>query len=460
MSTKPRDDGDDPRVDAFIDLLAADVFTLDSFNAIPHAVPPSGARVLVSWSVSIHRDRIPAGLPSVLPLAAVGFELGIGSSAPFTGVRARVGSAEVEIFERSDCVLYAGIGARGGRQRSPLGMVTVDVLALEYPINALILKGTHNSYACRDQTPPFMNHPPHEQIDDFGVWLIELDFGLDRDTGELLIGHDGPGDGACVAPGDARWPEGLELRLWLEQLKQCRALQYRPVLLHLDPKQFGFPPVPDLAQTAAILVEDVFPGQVVRSTELQRDDGTYRTVRELAGKIVLPFFPTPALDPNAYRDECTAWQTVEQAIRSGTGMEQPCEFACRAFRLDQYQTDWTFDYGVPPNPLVVDAAALQNTRITDSTGDRWTCAFIDGSQEASHDELVGQHGTFRFPYSRLADAVTRAEGTTARATRDPHRAGYGWTVLMRPGRYRERVTVSTPLTLRNADAGTGAVIIG
>ena len=48
-------------------------------------------------------------------------------------------------------------------------------------IDQLIFKGTHNSYANRGRQAPWMNHAPDKQIDDFGVWAIELpgDFTLE-----------------------------------------------------------------------------------------------------------------------------------------------------------------------------------------------------------------------------------------------------------------------------------------
>ena len=67
-------------------------------------------------------------------------------------------------------------------------------------IGSLILKGTHNSYQCHGD-PPNMGHLVNVQMDDFGVWGIELDIGFIRQAdGQIVavIGHDGPGDGVCV----------------------------------------------------------------------------------------------------------------------------------------------------------------------------------------------------------------------------------------------------------------------
>ena len=50
-------------------------------------------------------------------------------------------------------------------------------------IDQLIFKGTHNSYANRGRQAPWMNHAPAKQIDDFGVWSIELDYSIEVERG-------------------------------------------------------------------------------------------------------------------------------------------------------------------------------------------------------------------------------------------------------------------------------------
>src|SRR5215510_2213468 len=66
-------------------------------------------------------------------------------------------------------------------------------------VQNLIFKGTHNSYQCHFDTP-CMNHPPHIQIDDFGVWSLELDFSIILEADfqfRAVMGHTGPGDATC-----------------------------------------------------------------------------------------------------------------------------------------------------------------------------------------------------------------------------------------------------------------------
>jgi hypothetical protein len=99
------------------------------------------------------------------------------------------------------------------------------------PINQLVFKGTHNSYQCTGGTSPVMGHPPSVQIDDFGVWAVELDVGVSLGTGisTAVIGHDSPGDGVC---------SGLSARLidCLATMRDTFALRYRPVFIYFDIK--------------------------------------------------------------------------------------------------------------------------------------------------------------------------------------------------------------------------------
>src|SRR5690606_15051367 len=95
-------------------------------------------------------------------------------------------------------------------------------------IDQLIFKGTHNSYACGGGDLPWMNHPPDKQIDDFGVWALELDYSLVTEHGGPVpvVGHDREGDGC--------W--GYYLTDYLRAVRRARALRYRPVFLTLEVK--------------------------------------------------------------------------------------------------------------------------------------------------------------------------------------------------------------------------------
>jgi hypothetical protein len=130
------------------------------------------------------------------------------------------------------------------------------------------------------------------------------------------------------------------------------------------------------------------------------------------------------------------WQ-VEKAIAEGIALERNATsdaYGFRALRLDQYQADWTFEYGVPPNPIVVDPEAPEWSIVDDAEGMVWRCG-----SEVSHGEIVAEHGTFRFPYRSVAGALKRAKGITSatQGQSDARRAGAGWAILIRPGYYDE-----------------------
>lgn len=108
------------------------------------------------------------------------------------------------------------------------------------PINQLILKGTHNSYSCTGEDTPAMNHPVDVQIDDFGVWALELDFGVKRKNGvpTALVGHDDEGQATCFMS------QGFELVRLLSVIRGVKALQYRPVFIFFDIKPWNLIPGP------------------------------------------------------------------------------------------------------------------------------------------------------------------------------------------------------------------------
>ncbi len=342
------------------------------------------------------------------------------------------------------------------------------------PIDQLIFKGTHNSYACKTDCsivtctndPPIMNHPPNIQIDDFGVWAVELDFSVIRENGipTAFVGHDGPGDAVtCFGREFPRWPPSARLTDFLRVIRSTLALSYRPVFIYFDIKHWGdadasFADEFKLSLGIAAVNEVFQENFIVLADYLAQHGNQYPVVPEVAGKAIV-YFPNETLrGTNA--DHCTSRQTVENSIRTGTPLEDggaKCgPEGCRVLRLDQYQADWTFEYGVPPNPLIVDRTAASQWTVMDSDGDFWFC--LNG--DVWRGQVVHQQGTYRFPYGSVAQAVARAEGTTPNGVRDTLRAGYGWTVLIKPGNYPETLTINIPLTLKEFDGSSGVVVIG
>ncbi len=289
-----------------------------------------------------------------------------------------------------------------------------------------------------------MNHPPEVQVDDFGVWCLELDYSVVSHGGSLsaVVGHNGPGHASG-------W--GTSLAQYLDRLLRCTSLSFRPIFIGFDTKswsrkwsRFWAPPVDafysreqKLAVGLATLREVCGARALVLADYLAQNEYRWPSPIELAGKIVF-------YEPNLRSEDGQAlgmrgtWanrqvspKDVARAVDEGQPFHRRASKShegFRALRLDQYQADWTFSYGVPPNPIVVDPRAPTSTLVTDAEGKRWR-----SGSERSHYERVGEQGTFRFPYRTLAAAVERAEGITplTLGKPDPRRAGHGWTVLIR-----------------------------
>lgn len=193
------------------------------------------------------------------------------------------------------------------------------------PFDKLVIKGTHNSYVCNSggwwsMTPPWMNHPPEIQIDDFGVWVIELDVGIVMEDGQVkvAVGHNGPGHATC-------WGHRLK-EDYLEKIAKTQALLYRPVLIVFDPKtheeQEDWPDLGWTAQEigakAEAVLEEVFGRENIMNGEDLNDflkqHNRYPTIPELAGKVVL------YMSNATHADECTSLEAVENSIKYGVGL--------------------------------------------------------------------------------------------------------------------------------------------
>jgi hypothetical protein len=308
-----------------------------------------------------------------------------------------------------------------------------------------------------------MNHPINVQIDDFGVWAIELDVGAInfdpnvRKPPDVLVGENGPGDKACFVP------DPYYLESYFRQIKGARSLNYRPVLVYFDIKDWtesydnsaGFNGIGAAVEWGVSIAESVFDHVVVLS-DLVSASG-YPTVRDVQPGTIIIYYPSPEYAPKPNRNVedprrgtlqgitmggCTSARAVEDAINKQNS---------RVILLDLYQADWTFDYGVPPNPIVVSQFSWP---IIDPVGDPWDC---DGG-ERSDERVIGQHGTFRFPYGTVGAAVDRAKAASHGF--DSRRTGYGWTVLLKPGNYPESISIDIPLRLEKDPCSPGTVVIG
>jgi hypothetical protein len=335
----------------------------------------------------------------------------------------------------------------------------------QVPVRELIFKGTHNSYQCHGDTPN-MGHLVDVQMDDFGVWGIELDIGFVNRNGRntAVIGHNSAGDGVCLNIQDI-YPDlnANALEGYFRLIKRARSFRYRPVVLFLDWKtsdRDGWSDIPcpnnDCNAFAKVATVAVFGVANV----LTADEAIGKSVPELAGKVILGM-------TERFTGDCTNRPSVEEWFL----LDQNLNF----FRIDQYQGDWTFDIAVPPNPLVVDSSADVQTVATGSIGESWFCVTeffpptpnctalgFPATCDFSNGQVVHEQGTYRFPYRTISGAVRRAQGTTptGNASLLPRRTGYGWTVLIVPGSYPESLVIDTPLTLKRIDGSFGVVVIG
>jgi hypothetical protein len=328
-----------------------------------------------------------------------------------------------------------------------------------------------------------MNHPPRKQIDEFGVWSVEFDFSVVSENGTLIpvLGHDYAGHATCYGSGFVGWPETYRLADYLESIRTAESLRYRPVFVYFDIKtgdgSWGLGDYLSKLSLGIATARQVFEQDVIVLEEYRtQHGGRYPTLPELVGKVMI-FFPSPEFPRvdisnspggtlvSTSSDKCTYSQVIERSIQTGAPVEGTLNAGpggYRVFRLDQYQADWTFEYGVPPNPLIVDSNSQPPWSVTDSEGDEWNCSIpLAGVQgDVWSGEVVHEHGTFRFPYRTVQGAVSRAEGTTANSFRDERRAGFGWTLVIRPGSYPETLSISIPLSLTRDRRFAGSVVIG
>src|SRR5262249_49095371 len=153
--------------------------------------------------------------------------------------------------------------------------------------------------------------------DDFGVWALELDFGVKAKNGipTPLVGHDDEGQATCFMN------DGFELVRLLRTVRNVRALQYRPVLIFFDVKNWDDQFDRDLKLRLGIAaVQEVFGNNFVELRRLvDASGGRYPSALELAGKAVI-YFPGDTLRGN-HADHCVSNTLVETSIATGSAIE-------------------------------------------------------------------------------------------------------------------------------------------
>jgi hypothetical protein len=113
-------------------------------------------------------------------------------------------------------------------------------------------------------------------------------------------------------------------------------------------------------------------------------------------------------------------------------------------------------------PFVVDAAARPPWPIQSwySEGAQCDSPLAVLGQAPAGPPPITEQGTFRFPFRPVGRAYRRAQGTTIHGERDSRRAGVGWTMMIRPVHYPERITIDQPLRLIKDDRVPGPAVIG
>jgi hypothetical protein len=329
------------------------------------------------------------------------------------------------------------------------------------PLNQLYFKGTHNSYASQGggNSCPVMQHHPVVQMDAFGVWALELDFGIIQQLSvpRLIVGHNSAQD---------RWSPlswGFYLEDWLQRIRdESQAFNYRPALIQFEYKDWGDdeydPPAVHNPLLRQCLIDVFGRDQIFGPSDLGA--GPWPTVPEAAGKVIAfkihddttgggdVLFPDQEF-PREHWDFCVEGEAGE--------IQSAADDGYHVLSADQYQYDWTFVVPAPSNPICVDHEAPDEFEVRNDEDESFShkecgwvldadCDVWGNCENCSFDGLctercwsVAQHGTYRFPYDTISEGVNHAHA--------------GWTVLIKAGSYPETLTITKTLTLE-ADGGT------
>jgi hypothetical protein len=316
-------------------------------------------------------------------------------------------------------------------------------------LDQLLLKGSHNSYEAN------RGAALAAQVDDFGVWAVELDYGVVGGT--LVVGHDGVGWGADDSPLLA--PNGsYYFRDYLSELRHTEAFKYRPLLIYLDNKGRENEWGDDLADEDLVALlrndfEAVFSRDQIFTPILlhERFNDEFPDAPALAGFVIpidtnrtpteeyeqFQVFPENQFHALAFRycaDPSTIFSAFPRREVDGSRREP-----VRVWRSNNITDEWTFEYGAPPNPLVVDPEARRGS-------------FVPRCGGTDHAIILGPQGTRLLPDVTIADAVIRARQPISYS--DDGRTfrnlimGIGFTVLAAPGKYADPLRIDFRFTIR------------
>lgn len=362
------------------------------------------------------------------------------------------------------------------------------------PVDRLVFKGTHNSYDQRRKTSEA------DQAENYGVWVIELDYSvmnaqqMIREATEAaygnhpawypappapppcVMGHDGPGVCADDAGGVFFGGPDFLLRDTLNALAGVSVREYRPLIIYLDKKNglgdveilpaAGLPqlfdrcddPAYDDPKTLYCLVAGeltaAFGPALFKRSDLaafRQQAGRAPTIPELAGRVIAiscqaatyvdEVFHEPPEGPDATTPGLASGVIFgdyadESGTCAGPGLPANPVAPPHVYRMDNFTDEWTWDFAVPPNPLVVDPKAVIRMVVG--------CSEDDGVRTQG-----APHGTALMPYPTIARAAARASGALDSGRQGgPGQCGYGFTVLARPGSYADKMTIDFPLTIQ------------
>lgn len=353
------------------------------------------------------------------------------------------------------------------------------------PINLLCLKGTHNSYASSHRCDcvcvpsycycwavnkcPVMHHHPQLQVDDFGVWALELDFSIKAKDGvpRAIVGHDGECGEGCWT--HEAW--GPYLDDYLVRLRETRSFAYRPLILFFEKKccwgDDSYDPADRWMPFLERILQDVFADAALFRYDAWVAGGrAWPSAPTLAGAVISVAFPGGCGNPEEpcppgfggtgilfpVSEALSRWGLESPGCASAEQIASASGSGADIIAIDQYQYDYTFEYVAPPNPLVVDQSSPGAWLVRNDEPDGpwfsdepcWIGEDCEADDWCTRREFtVHEQGTFRFPYRTVGAAVNRAAA--------------GWTVLIKPGVYPEAITIHKPLTL---EADSGTVTIG
>jgi hypothetical protein len=291
-----------------------------------------------------------------------------------------------------------------------------------------------------------MHNSPAEQIDDWGVWAIELDFSIKAVNGvpRMIIGHDGPGS----------WTEpswGFFLRDFLESIKSTRSFAYRPVFVYFGKKDNWGDKTSDWVAVLGDTLIDIFGENNIFGPKKLASLKPWPTSPELKGKIIPIAIEDRARKSDLiFLSEPGPMSRVDKLWESYVTPAKLAQVTApgKILAMDQYQHDWTYNESsnapsAPPNPLYVKANSpllylVRNTIGKRCSGPQFPCW---DPTDPNCTFLVGQHGTFKFPYRTVSQAYNRAKNFP------------GWTILIKAGSYNETLVIDKPVTLE-ADGGT------